>query len=171
MTTDLQLKLQAHLDGELPAAEAAAIAALLERDSAARALLTELRHTKSALAGNEPALALPESREFYWSKIRREIERQDLPAPAPQKLSLYQWLHRHLLPVSGVAMLACLLGIFTLHPAHSGAQLGEMELSSDDMGAYTYRDPKAQMTVVWFYDKNADSQFTPPESVASVAPK
>ena len=37
----------------------------------ALALADELRMTRAVLAGNEPERAVPESREFYWSKVRR----------------------------------------------------------------------------------------------------
>jgi len=70
-----ELKLQAYLDGELPADEANAIADLLGRDAGAQALYQELRVAKSLLAGNELERTLSESREFYWSKIQRQIDR------------------------------------------------------------------------------------------------
>ena len=72
---ETELKLQAYLDGELPAGEAKAIADLLGRDAGAKALYQELRIAKSFLVENELERALPESREFYWSKIQRQIER------------------------------------------------------------------------------------------------
>ena len=43
-----------------------------------------------------------------------------------------------------------------------------MELASDDMGAYTFRDQQQKMTMVWLYDRNDDSQFTDPSDVASM---
>ena len=64
-----QLKLQSYLDGELPEAEAAEVARWLSEDQEASALLTELRQTTQAMAGFEDGVRLPESREFFWSKI------------------------------------------------------------------------------------------------------
>src|SRR6267378_6728212 len=75
MDYDAQLKLQAYLDGELPEAEAREVANWLARDREAAALHTELRNTRQALVGFEVGVELPESREFFWSKIRREIHR------------------------------------------------------------------------------------------------
>ena len=71
---ETELELQAYLDGELSAGEAKAIADLLGRDAGAQALYQELRTAKSLLAGNELDRKLPESREFYWSKIQRQID-------------------------------------------------------------------------------------------------
>ena len=76
MNHELELKLKAWVDGQLPVHEADAVARLIETDAAARAVLTELRNTRSALAGFEDGIKLPESREFYWSKIARAIERE-----------------------------------------------------------------------------------------------
>ena len=71
MNAEFQLKLQAHLDGELSERESREIETALATDAEARALLAELRNTCGALAGFEAELKLPEERAFYWSKIRR----------------------------------------------------------------------------------------------------
>src|SRR5512138_813224 len=85
-----QLKLQAYLDGELPEAEARRMTDRLAQDPEAAALLTELRQTTEAVAAFEKEVRLPESREFYWSKIQREIQRQ--AQPAPEAATLPDWL-------------------------------------------------------------------------------
>src|SRR6266702_2258506 len=82
MDYDAQLKLQAYLDGELPEAEARAVATWLARDREAVALLAELRATRKALAGFEAGIRLPESGEFFWSKIQRAISALELAEPA-----------------------------------------------------------------------------------------
>src|SRR5881296_2996806 len=74
---ETELKLQAYLDGELSPGEAKTVADLLRRDAGAQALYQELRIAKSLLAENELERKLPESGEFYWSKIRRQIEREE----------------------------------------------------------------------------------------------
>ena len=73
MNVDLGIKLQAHLDGELTGRDAQQVTALLESDAEARALFNELQQTRTMLKGNEPEFRLPESREFFWSKIEREV--------------------------------------------------------------------------------------------------
>ena len=83
MNVEEGIKLQAQLDGELTGREAQEIAAFLENDAEARALFAELQQTRSMLTGNEPEFRLPESREFYWSKISRAIETGERKAEAP----------------------------------------------------------------------------------------
>lgn len=70
---DIILKVQAFVDGQLPESEQADIAALIARDSDVHALVKELKQTRQALAGFDEGVELPESREFYWSKIERQI--------------------------------------------------------------------------------------------------
>jgi len=89
MKHEVELKLQAWMDGQLPGPEAAEIARLAETDAEARALLTELQQTRAALAGFESEIKVPESREFYWSKIARAIDQETprSPAAAPSSAS------------------------------------------------------------------------------------
>ena len=83
---ETQLKLQAFLDGELPEDEARTIAARVAQDPEATDLLAELRNTRQALSLFEEGPKLPESREFYWSKIQRAIEQlEPAPAVAPER--------------------------------------------------------------------------------------
>lgn len=170
MSHEFELKLQAYLDGELSARDAEVVEALLAQDREGRALLAELRNTKSALAVGEEPIKVPESREFYWSKIAREIERQEKPVVAlAPKTSWLAWLHGHLLPLSGVALVLG-VGILFLRSQAASGPFGEMELASDDMGAYTFRDQQQKMTMVWFYDRNADadSEVADPGPMASM---
>jgi anti-sigma factor RsiW len=167
---DFELKLQAYLDGELAPRETAEVEESLAKDADGQALLGELRTTKTLLAGNETDFKLPESREFFWSKVQREIERQErTPAPV-RRMSWLAWARHHLASVSGAALLACLLGVMVLRGGGSGP-LAEMDMASDDMGAYTFRDDQHKMTVVWFYDKSDDSEFTEPAAIASMDPE
>ena len=56
-----------------------------------------------ALVGYEVGVALPESREFFWSKIEREIRRLEPPEtpvrPAPWLSAWRKWL----IPAGAVA--------------------------------------------------------------------
>jgi anti-sigma factor RsiW len=165
ITHDSQLKIQAFLDEEASAREAAELEGLIAADPEARALLAELRNTKSALATGELELKLPESREFFWSKIEREIARQN-SAPAP-KMPWLAWIQRRWLPASGVALLACAVSFWTFHSRHAANQSGEMEVASDEMGSYVFRDQKHQMTMVWFYDRNAEAALAEPASMVT----
>jgi len=150
MNAEFQLKLQAHLDGELSAREAREIEAALAADAEARALLAELRNTRGALAGFESEIKLPETREFYWSKIQREIQRQERAQPARPNAWL-AW-RRFLLPSGAFAALA-IAGLFAGHQMgwlRGGARSPQIETFLADSGAMTYRDELERTTLVWF---------------------
>jgi anti-sigma factor RsiW len=162
MTEEQQLRLQAFLDGELPEKDTREMAAWLARDADATALLGELRNTRQALAGFEPALKVPESREFYWSKIQREIERSK-PAAAPVKsTSLFTLLRRVLMPLGAAAVLV-LGGIFTFHQIAGGQRAVQVNALLGDAGAFTYRDEAQGMTVVWL-SYPAENKFAEKQS-------
>jgi anti-sigma factor RsiW len=140
-----QLKLQAYLDGELPEAESREMANRLARDQDAAALLTELRQTREAVAGFEDEVRLPESREFYWSKIKREIERPEQPvAESRPSIPLIVRLRRFLVPAAGLALLV-IAGLVTTH----SPETGPIETALADPGAMIYHDYSARATFVW----------------------
>jgi len=144
---EAQLKLQAFLDGELPEPEAREVANSLARDQDAVALLGELRNTRKALMGFEAGIKVPESREFYWSKIQREIQRQEVLSPEPvEEVPLIARLRRLLLPAAGIALLA-VAGIFALQSSSTGWASRETALA--DSGAFTYHDFSSGTTLVW----------------------
>jgi anti-sigma factor RsiW len=144
MDYEAQLKLQAYLDGELPDREAKEVADRLAQDREAGALLGELRATHQALIGFETGVALPESREFFWSKIQREIEQTQPEAPEPAAGGLGALLRRLLLPATAVAALA--LGVFVVLRPPAGIS---PETALADPGAFTYHDYSAGTTLVW----------------------
>jgi anti-sigma factor RsiW len=146
MEYEAQLKLQAYLDGELPEKEAREMESLLASDPSAAALLSELRQTHEALAGSVEEIRLPESREFYWSKIKREIERLESAVTAPAaSMPLLARLRRLLVPVAGVALLV-IAGLMVYTPS-SPVSLMQTELA--DSGAVIYHDYSAKATFVW----------------------
>ncbi|HLX68926.1 MAG TPA: hypothetical protein VKV04_04780 [Verrucomicrobiae bacterium] len=166
MTEEQQLKLQAFLDGELPEKDAREVAAWVARDAEATDLLAELRNTRKALADFEPALKLPESREFYWSKIQREIQRLE-PVQAPAKSpSLFTLLRRALLPLGAVAVLA-VAGVFAFRQfsTQGGTSHTQVNAMLADVGAIHYRDQAQGMTVIWLsYPAEKKLADNPPAS-------
>jgi negative regulator of sigma E activity len=159
MNLETKLEIQAWLDGELPESEARRIAGLVERDAAYKSLAAELETMRAALTGNEPEVKLPESRDFYWSKIRREIERLEGARSAPLETA-GGWMHawrRWLMPLAGTAMVAAVaVGLaWMVTPKGQGgdAFLTEIENLSEDVGSYSFRAPGQNMLVVWVYDK------------------
>lgn len=143
-----QLKLQAYFDGELPEAEARVVANRLATDADAVALLAELRNTRKVLAGFEDAIKLPETREFYWSKIEREIQRSET-RPEPVAVPWSAKLRRFLLPAAACALvvIAGVVAIQQIGPA--GSSSAQLETASPDPGAITYHDQSQGVTVVW----------------------
>jgi anti-sigma factor RsiW len=157
MSTELELKLQAFLDGELSEREAREVAAAIEADPEARKLFAELKTTASALRDNEPQLTVPESREFYWSKIEKAIECSE-PEPVAPMLSFWIGLRRIMVPAAGVA-LVLFLGIASLrmNSTDSLGHLAEVENLSEHMSSFSFRSQSHNMFVVWLHE-NADHQ-------------
>lgn len=146
-----QLLLQAWVDGEVSAAEARRAEELAHRDPEARALVAELRMTAAALATGEPARVLPESREFFWCKIEREIQRPVSRLPARKAIPVARWFVRWLAPAGVVVLLTFLLlspelgtGWWT-----KSLQGAEIENPQEDVSSYTFRSDSDRMTVVW----------------------
>ena len=166
MNLEQQLKLQAWVDGELPEGEARDVAAFVHEQSEAQALAGELRVTKSFLVGNELEAKLPESGDFYWSKIQREIEREETAAARPPGVSwTFAW-RRLMAPLSGVALIA-FLSILSLNVFHrqsaddSASYLVEVENLSEDIGSISYRSQSENMFVVYLYKKDQDVENDP----------
>jgi anti-sigma factor RsiW len=149
MNLDTQLKLQAFLDGELPSGEAKVVADMIAGDEPARALLTELTNTRAAVAAYEGQIQVPEARDFYWSGIRREIERQERRPQTVPAASIFARLRRMLLPASG--LVAVVLAVMLAgQPLSSGpASIDATETTVDDSDAFTYRDHSSGTTLVW----------------------
>jgi len=111
MTHEQQLKLQAHLDRQLSEAEAREVTKWLAADPQAAALYAELKNTRAALVGGEAGIKLPETREFYWSRIAREIGRLERlePSRGPALAEADTWfarLRRFVVPAGAMAGLA-----------------------------------------------------------------
>jgi anti-sigma factor RsiW len=161
MKQDIQLKLQAYLDGELPSGEAKDMADLIARDTEARDLLTELTHTRAAFASHESDLKVSATREFYWSQIKRGIERQERTATSrPPETSIFTTLRRLLVPASGLAaiLLAVMLAGHQFR-LQEGIRSAETDTSFEDADAFTYRDYSSGTTLVWF-NYPAENEFT-----------
>lgn len=166
MNQDLQLQLQAYLDGELPEREARRVADWLEGNQEAQGLLAELSLTKSILRQNELERPLPETREFYWSKIDRAISRIERTEPALFTPALTLW-RRMLAPLAGVALVAFLtLTAVQYFNSRDGnpyvsqlaevSHLAEVETPSEDVGAYSFRSRSGNMFVVWLYNRTPE---------------
>jgi len=149
------LKLQAWVDGELFEDEARCISGEIARDAEAGGLVAELKNTRDALVSNELARTLPETREFYWSKIQREIQRRE-PVPAARATPrAFRWKH-WLAPLAGIVGLACVVTL-TGRPSALPA-IDETSSVGGGMEAVTFHDQSSGMTVVWLENPSEPSQ-------------
>lgn len=153
MKEEFELKLQACLDGELSSSEARDVAASIESDAEARALFAELQQMRSLVRGNEVERRLPATREFYWSQIERQIEREEAQATASRGAAVPWWLEfvrRHVGAVSGVGVAVALvvLGAIQLNLV-SGDMLEEIDNPLDETTSFSFRSESQKMTIVW----------------------
>lgn len=162
MNSPKELTVQAYLDNELTPGEARQVASLLNSDPEAREIYRVLKETKAIVRENEPELRLQESRDFYWSKIQREISKAERQ-PAPAARTPF-WI-RLMAPLAGaVALCAILLSISgpgasqapamraaTSAPGETVAAgpMHEGEVVVPDMTAITFRSEREGVTVVW----------------------
>src|SRR5262249_39667788 len=147
MEYEIQLKLQAYLDGELSAREARKIEALLDKDEQAKLLLAEMTMTCTALKGFEQEVKCPDSREFFWSKIQRDIRVLNAPESEPAALPWWAGWRRLVIPA------AIALGCFTFITGSlffgGGDPSSQTATTMVAPGAFTYHDFSQGTTLVW----------------------
>lgn len=152
---ETELKLQAYLDGELSSSEAMAVGELAARDREVRSLIEELQATRTLLRDNELELKVPESQEFYWSKIRRQIERAEQAQNAEEgKTAVSPWWIRFWVPAGVVGALVVFVALALRNPQASGPALAmddshEIETPLEETSSFSFRSEAAAMTVVW----------------------
>lgn len=159
-----ELKLQALLDGELDARDVREVEALLTQDAQSAALMQELKWTKGALVGNDAEVALPETREFFWSKVERTIaieEKQAAAAPAERA-----WWLKLLYPATGLAAMVAVMFVVSGGRTTDGA---DSESVTEDVNAVSFRSESEQMSVVYVADENGN--FSPVSEEVKNAPE
>jgi hypothetical protein len=151
MKHELELKVQAWLDGEASDREAARLADLVIQDAETGAVAAELGAVRKAMAGSELSVPVPDSRDFYWSKIERQIQRE-ASAPKREAISWAARWRRFVLSLAGATAF-----IFVLTFAIKQAQqptFDEISATDTGMDAVTFHDQSAEMTVVWLQDNS-----------------
>ena len=97
---------------------------------------------------------LPESSDFYWSKIAQEIEEG---GSAAQSLGM-KWVFRRLAPVLGIACVALLITLQGPNLPDLGIILDyNHELLTDEIDVMTFNSADDSMSVVWI-DYSMDIQ-------------
>ena len=151
MKTETILEVQAYLDDELASEnDVMRVANLLAHDEEAARLFKGLKDTRLLLEGNELEVKLPESGDFYWSKIARAIERDSAPSKVAPHVT--PWWVRALAPLAGVACVGLLLagsGVLNAGGKARSAYLHEIENSVDDSSGISFHSQSQGMTVVW----------------------
>ncbi len=158
MKTKDYLKLQALVDGELSSGEAAAVKDWLSKDAEARAVYNELQLTRNALVANEPEVMLPESKDFHWSKIAREIERIESRPAWVRQLATPAWWIRYFSPAAATAIVAATLVLPALQSGDADVQTS----AAPEASPVVFRSQTEGMTVIWLQgDEN--TEFANPE--------
>jgi anti-sigma factor RsiW len=145
---DTMLKVQAYVDHELDPQDARAVAALVERDAEAKAVYAELNEVRTLVAANPLSPKLPESREFFWSKIERDIRRSSAEPVTPSK---FRWWMRIVAPATGFAVVL-MVAFLLLKPGvmpSTLSSLHEIESPLKEANTISFYSPSAGMTVVW----------------------
>lgn len=158
-----ELKLQALLDGELDAREVREVEALLTQDAQSTALMQELKWTKGALVGNDAEMSLPETREFFWSKIERTIAFEEKKAAAPAERA---WWLKLLYPATGLAAMVAVMFVVSGGRTTDGA---DSESVTEDVNAVSFRSESEKMSVVYVADENGN--FSPVSEEVKNAPE
>ena len=150
MNHEAALKIQAWVDGELPAPAARQVAAWVERDPDAATLAATLRHARSALREGEPEYSAPVSREFYWSAIERRIDGRQTPQRQTPGAP-FAWLARWFIPAGILAALTLALVLPALRDQFAPPLKWASEIESplDDISSVTFRSESEGITVVW----------------------
>ncbi len=131
----------------------------LAGDKEAQALLAELRLTRTLLKDNEVARPVPESREFYWSKIEQAIRRAERDGETREATPWWVAWRRFLAPAAAVALVTGVT-LFTatiITPPgtdDAGRSLPVVENLSEHTESFTFRSPSENMFVVWIHTKD-----------------
>tara|TARA_B100000929_G_scaffold135581_1_gene107334 strand:+ start:144 stop:659 length:516 start_codon:yes stop_codon:yes gene_type:complete len=158
---EIQLKVQALVDGELTGQEAKEWRSRLETDARLKELHAWLTGVRGLMTGAELPRTLPESGDFHWSQISEAIRHEEretkrLARPASGANRLLRWV----VPLAGVACLVLLLTLQQTTKPDLGISLGsdhELELSIDDLDVMTFNTGDDTMSVVWL-DYSLDLQ-------------
>ena len=158
---EIQLKVQALVDGELTGQEAKEWRSRLETDARLKELHAWLTAVHGLMTDAELPRTLPESGDFHWSQISEAIRHEEretkrLARPASGANRLLRWV----VPLAGVACLVLLLTLQQTTKPDLGISLGsdhELELSIDDLDVMTFNTGDDAMSVVWL-DYSIDLQ-------------
>ncbi len=142
--------INALLDGELHGLQRWLVQRHVSQCPVCAAEFRRLHHVHDLLAGNQPVPALSDSPEFFWSKVKREIEHRgnqtvEVPAPA---FHLGDWVRQHQMALATAGAFTLLVAVILWE------QRGQPEPVAPQVAL-------APMPA---------TQIAPPESVAAITP-
>jgi anti-sigma factor RsiW len=111
MKLETMLEIQSSVDGQLDNQRRQVVARLVSSDTEARQLHQQLTAVRMALREHEPAIRVPESREFYWSQLERRLQVREQVHPPALHPATTVW--RWLAPMMGVS---AVIAVFALQP-------------------------------------------------------
>jgi len=141
------LDLQAYVDGELEPSRRAEVERVISSDAEARELAGALRSLGEVVRSHEPSHRVPDSREFYWSQVRRRIQQAEATdsrraAGATRAAGWLRWLA----PAMGVA--AVVVVVF-MNRRHGEALVEVASSGLEDAEGMTFRSDADGITVHW----------------------
>ena len=158
---EIELKVQALVDGELTGSEAEALRQRINDDAGLQQLHVSLPQMRGLIADSELPRPLPESGDFYWNKIAETIEHEKCAGERPSPPTpASRWLLRWLSPLVGVSALVLLFTLQQPTAPDLGSTLisdHELEMSDDEIDVMTYNSDDDSMSIVWL-DYSMDIQ-------------
>ena len=155
---EIELKIQALVDGELTKFEAGKLRDRIKNDIRLQILHERLMQMKDLISKHEMPRVLPESSDFYWSKIAQEIEVRGSAAQSSAQSLGMKWVFRRLAPLLGIASVALLITLQGPNLPDLGIVLDHNhELLTDEIDVMTFNSADDSMSVVWI-DYSMDIQ-------------
>ncbi len=150
---EIELKVQALVDGELTGREAEELRARMETDAGLRELHERLTAVRGLMAGAELPRTLPESGDFHWSQILKAVEHEEQEAKRLAKpAASANWWLRWVMPLAGMVCLVLVLSLQQTTMPDLDILLGsdhELELSADEIDVMTFNTADDAMSIVW----------------------
>jgi anti-sigma factor RsiW len=145
--------LSALVDGELRGRRKRLVERHLQECIVCQAEFRHLQHVREMLAANPPQPAMSDSADFFWSKVKREIERHgNTPVEAPVAgWSLADWLLQHsfALATTAAVVLALLVGVLFLPRQLSAPTVVQVATALPDTAATPLEPDEEKTTTIW----------------------
>ena len=156
----IELKIQALVDGELTESEAEQMRECMDNDVRLQILYAQLIQTKDLISKHEMPRILPESGDFYWTKIAQEIGGVEPANQGSNNSLVIKWLFRRLVPLLGIATIVLLITLQQPSVPDLGIEFKsdhELELLDDDIEVMTFNSIDDSISIVWL-DYSMDLQ-------------